>query len=112
VTALGAALLVCGLGHLTVAVAGKGTLSTMNKIGKVVTSDWRAVVGAVEEYVTALEVAEERGRRRGASQEELDSLRLQLAELHKMHELCGLCALRQSHGDELYGLHGMCGQYS
>ena len=42
-----------------------------------------AVVGAVEEYVTALEVAEERGRKRGASQEELDSLRLQLAELHE-----------------------------
>ena len=42
-----------------------------------------AVVGAVEGYVTALEVAEERGRKRGASQEELDSLRLQLAELHE-----------------------------
>ena len=42
-----------------------------------------AVVGAVEEYVAALEVAEERGRKRGASQEELDSLRLQLAELHE-----------------------------
>ena len=38
---------------------------------------------AVEEYVAALEVAEERGRKRGASQEELDSLRLQLAELHE-----------------------------
>ena len=42
-----------------------------------------AVVGAVEEYVAALEVAEERGRKRGASQEELDSLRLQLSELHE-----------------------------
>ena len=40
-------------------------------------------MGAVEEYVAALEVAEERGRKRGASQEELDSLRLQLSELHE-----------------------------
>ena len=37
----------------------------------------------MEDYVAAVEEAEERGKRRGATQEECDALRAQLAELHE-----------------------------